>query len=93
MKQPSSASSALGAHEIATARWGARTFVKSVLVLVGALVFVAVELGTNLPATAGKLGMLVIFVVPGVLLYFPLSWAAVRWVDRRIEERLAQGRR
>ena len=67
--------------------------VKTVLTLVGVVVFVIVELATNLPAAVGKLGMLVIFVVPGVLLYFPLAWATVRWVDRRIEERLAQGPR
>ena len=79
----------LGAHEIATARWGTRKVVELVLVLLGVVVFLILDLGTDLARSIGGLGLAMICIASGALIYFPLSRAALAWVDRRIQ-RLGQ---
>lgn len=76
----------LGAHEVFTARWGARLLVKLVLGLVMTAVFLILELGTAVPASIGEIGIVLICAVLGALLYVPLARAADAWIDRRVRE-------
>ncbi|MFT3770231.1 MAG: hypothetical protein QM820_32785 [Minicystis sp.] len=75
---------AVGQHEAFTARWAARKVVQGVLVLVGLAVFAVLALATDLGRSIGMVELGAICVAAGIALYFPLSWAASRWVDRRL---------
>ena len=77
---PSRSPSPLGPHEIHTAHWGVRMMLKTVLALLGTAVFLVLEFATDLGAQVGFLGLLALCLVPGLLLYVPLSRAAGAWV-------------
>ncbi|APR80764.1 Hypothetical protein A7982_06111 [Minicystis rosea] len=64
-------------------RWATRRVVQTTLALVGLAVFAVLALTTDLDRAMGTATLGVICAAVGIALYFPLSWAAVRWVERR----------
>src|SRR5262249_16646173 len=71
-------------HQAFTARWAAGKFVQYVVALLGLLVFAILALATDLGRSIGMVALGAICAGAGIALYFPLAWAAVRWVESRM---------
>jgi hypothetical protein len=79
--------------ELATAVRAVRVFLKAVLGLLGVVAFLVLEFGTDVADSFGgtprqvAFALVMLCFLPGLVLYFPLSWAATAWVKRRLLRR------
>jgi hypothetical protein len=76
--------------EIATAVRMVRVLLKAVLGLLGVAAFLVLEFGTRVADSFGgtpeqvAFALVMLCFIPGLVIYFPLSWWATAWVKRRL---------
>jgi hypothetical protein len=81
--------------ELATAVRLVRVLLKAVLSLLGVVAFLVLEFGTHAAFAFGgtpkqvAFALVMLCFLPGLVLYFPLSWAATAWLKRRLLRRRA----
>jgi len=82
MKEP------MSAEQHRALQTAAKTALKGTLTLLGVAAFLVMEFATDISKTIGgtpkqqALGMMVLVIIPGVIMYFPLSWLVTTMLRR-----------